>query len=355
MTGMLLGEIAKVLTQRAEHRFGGTLLGSAAKGLMEAPRKAEHEETGHETVDLHIAKLPPSRDPVPILKQILRILQTLAMKLGILPKPAPGSPPPLPLGAQLRQLGQTVGQKAHGFFQTAEPTQERTAHIHMREIGRELARRRGITFAEAPKGGAGGTASSIGPILMRLGRLAGVVGLVTGALSLMYSAAKEFVTGVAANNRELARWNATIAASVSKLDVTRMRLEVQQAGATQGSATQLNEQLESLLIEVQPIRQGIGTLVNGFATNLVLMARLVVYVSKLTAVARVMVPLLGVAQDAAKLLEEIAKKDKPAGLPLNIFGDLQKQRQAAALQPLPGQGKKPQFIQPLPVQPRKKR
>lgn len=352
---MLLGEIAKALTQRAEHRFGGTLLGHAAKGLLESPRSGKVESEG-ESVDLHVPTPPHNRDPVPILKQILRILQTLAMKVGLIPKPSPGTPPPLPLGAQLRHLGDTVQEKTHSFFRTAEPTQDRTAKLRMREIGRELAARRGVKFAEAqPAKAAAGGSSGIGQVIMRMGRLAGIVGLVTGAIGLMYGAMREFVTGVVEQNRELARWNAAIAASFSKLDVTRMRLQVEQGAATQGGATQLNEQLENLLIEIQPMKQSLGQIFNSVATGLVLMARMTVYLSKIPGVLTVLFPLGAAAAKAAELLEEINKKDKPVGLPLNILGDLQKQRQGAALQPLPGQGKKPQFIQPLPVQPRKKR
>ena len=367
MTGPILSELAKALAGRLEHHVSGGLLHDVAKGLLESPREAKvsaeakqlqgnRQGIGNQqAVEVKVPPPAPSRDPVPILKQILRILQTIGMKIGIAPKPAPGTPPPMPLGTQFRQLGESVRLKAHQFIK-GERNTGGNAGFHLKQIGAELARKRGITFAEAvPKKAAaaeGAGAAGIGRAIIGFSRLAGVVGIVTGALGLLYGAARDFVSGIVEQNRELAKYNAAIAASFSRLEVTKMRLQVQQGAATEGTATMLNDQLESLLTEVQPIRQAAGQVVNMLGSLLVLAARGVVLLVSVEAVLNALLPLPGLADAAKKLLEEIAKGNAK-GAPLNILGDLQKQRQAAAIQPLPGQGKKPQFIQPLPARRRK--
>jgi hypothetical protein len=74
-------------------------------------------------------------------------------------------------------------------------------------------------------------------------------------------------------NRDLAKWNGSIAASFNRLDLARMRLDIQQGKATSGTAGELNRQFGELLKEFQPVREGIGNLVNIVGINLVALSR----------------------------------------------------------------------------------
>ena len=78
-----------------------------------------------------------------------------------------------------------------------------------------------------------------------------------------------------ASNRELANWNGAIAASFNRLDLERMKLDVRQGAATSGTASELNRQFTELLREFQPVREGIGNIVNIVGINLVQLSRTV--------------------------------------------------------------------------------
>lgn len=91
-------------------------------------------------------------------------------------------------------------------------------------------------------------------LFTKLAGPAGLVGMIFGM--------KKFVGVLSESNRDLAKWNGSLAASFNKLDIQQMKFDMQTANATSGSASALNDAFAELLTEFQPIRQDIGILVN---------------------------------------------------------------------------------------------
>lgn len=85
-----------------------------------------------------------------------------------------------------------------------------------------------------------------------LGSASGITTLV--APHLPAEAMKIFGERISAANRHLEQWNAAIASSYARLDLTRMRLDFKTAAETSGSTSALNESLERLMEELQPFR-----------------------------------------------------------------------------------------------------
>jgi len=358
MMGGFFNEVVKAIAARGESHFHSRAgIGSdvirAMQGKLGEKKETEQFGAGGEAVKVKLPS-PQQGNPVPILKQILLLLKTIGMKLGVVQRNAPGTPPPLPIGTQLRNISGNIRERVKNFQFRRVPAEERSGHFQMRQIGMELARKRGIEFKEAPKveaGGAGGTGAGAAGLLRSLSvvmRVVGVAGLVISALGLVASALKNFVMGVEEENTRLAKFNASIAGSVSQLQVTKMKLDVAQGASTAGGATELNKQLENLMIEFQPFRQQLGQIANIAAISAVLLGRIAVKVVKMETILSMFISIPKVAEGILKAVDE-ANKDKNANnqLPLNILKDLKNvgNNRAAILQP---GAKKPQFLDPIP-------
>lgn len=108
--------------------------------------------------------------------------------------------------------------------------------------------------------GAGG----VGKVLGLFRKLAGPAGL----LGIHY-ALKKFTEQVIESNRGLAKWNGQLSSSFAKLDIVKMRMDIQTANASSGTASELNDSYGEMLREFQPFRQDMAIFMNLVATNLV--------------------------------------------------------------------------------------
>lgn len=74
-------------------------------------------------------------------------------------------------------------------------------------------------------------------------------------------------------NRDLSKFDENIADSFARLDYAQLRSRQQVAGATSGSGSLLNQQLEALVREVQPIRETVVSFLNVAGSSIVFIAR----------------------------------------------------------------------------------
>jgi hypothetical protein len=374
MTG-IFAEVAKALLADADKAFGSGLFGRVAKGLADGPpAPAGIAAAGRAAA----APQPPAaagtnvwrpagqtpggqQNSVPILKQILSVLETLAVKMGIFPRQTSGTPGPM-------GVRQQVGTIARSLFQAPnQPPQQAggTAKYHFQQIAHQLA---GKPFFKAmPKvpvpaaAGAGGLAG-LGRSLLLLGRFAGVAGLVVTGVAAVAGALKAFVGSVLDSNRELAKWNGTLASSVVRLDMTRMRLDMQTAQGTSGTGALMNDEFGKLLTELQPVRQAVGNIANLAATGIVMLGRLYAQGISYGGIWKAFFPKLAFIAEVAEAINEWLGNNKPAqGGPLN--DDLKALRNRGPLaggnaQPGGnlGAGQMPPFLPPmLPLGDRRRR
>ena len=73
---------------------------------------------------------------------------------------------------------------------------------------------------------------------------------------------KAFAGLIVESNRDLERWNGTLAASFANLDILKQNLEIRQGKETEFTASVLNEEFGKLLQEFQPISSALSNLTN---------------------------------------------------------------------------------------------
>lgn len=127
-------------------------------------------------------------------------------------------------------------------------------------------------------------------------------------LDSLGSVFRKYTGELSESNRDLARWNGSIAASFNRLDIARMRLDIQQGRGTSGTTSELNTQLGMMLKEFQPIREGLGNLTNIIGINLIKIAR--VGIEQLKALQDMFPALKDVVKGLEDMNEEM-KKGKP--------------------------------------------
>lgn len=120
-------------------------------------------------------------------------------------------------------------------------------------------------------------------------------------------------------NRDLAKWNGSISASFARLDISRMKLDIRQGAATAGTTNELNNQLAAFLKELQPIREGVGTISNMLGISLLKIGTSIV--QSVRAIAE-KVPLLGGAVAALKAIEAELQKNGQKGFIGNTAFDV---------------------------------
>lgn len=359
----IFAEVAKALLSDADKAFGSGLFGRVAKGLQGGPpAPAGIGAAGSAAA----APQPPARagtnvwqpvtqtpggqqNSVPILKQILNVLETLAVKMGIIPRQTSGTPGPM-------GIRQQVGNISRSLFQSPNvPNQPTggTAKYHFQQIAHQLA---GKPFFKAAPQAAPAAAPSglagLGRTLMMVGRFAAVAGLVMSGLTIVAGALRAFVGSVLDVNRELAKWDGRLASSVVRLDMLRMRTEMQTASGTANTGSLLNDEFGKLLVEMQPIRQAVGNISNLVATAIVYLSRTAITNSQTAGLWKGFLPglnLIVTMSEAVMAWLGEQKKANPGG-PLN--DDLAGLRGLDPLRPqrpggqLPA-GQMPPFLPPM--------
>jgi hypothetical protein len=332
--GGLVGVITKAISNAAGNlKTGGT--GAAAKsaagfspapaGIHDAAVAAMYPAaTGALGGNAAGANLP---NPVPILEQILQVTETIASLLHVSIRTTPGAPS----GPDIRQRVRDMVTR--GTWRGVVAPKSAAGPGYTNQIP-GLAT--GATGNAA--GGAGG--------IVGLARIAGVAGLVAGSLYAVYSAARAFVAGVMETNRDLAKYDGRLAASVARLEMTKLNLEIRQSQAVGPSGEMLNDEFGKLLEDIQPIREAVGIVATQFATGLVMLGRVGASVFSLRNLIISAIPLVG-RQFADALDAADQKKKDDQGRLLNA--DLRNLRHLGApapANPVPGM-QRPAFIPPL--------
>ena len=280
----IFSEVLKALLADADKAFSGGVLGKAIKNAAAPPQSPG----GATTAVTAALPQPPARagqnvfrpadmgagETVPLLKQILGVLESVARKIGILPKVA-GAPP---IREQISGItGQIFGPK-HDVSQNTGGS----AGYRFQQIAHQLAGKPNFKAA-VPAPAAGGAGGGFASGLMAFGKLAGAASLVTGIFSAAVYAIQSFVTGIKSANDDLAKWNAGIAGSVANLEMTRMGANVQTAADVSPSAQMLNNEIGRLIEETQPLVSTVMTAANYLATLVVLATRIVTIVPNIAA------------------------------------------------------------------------
>jgi hypothetical protein len=158
--------------------------------------------------------------------------------------------------------------------------------------------------------------------------------------------------GVEAENRELARYSGALASSVVKLDITKMQMDIRQANAVAPEAGILNEQLGQLLVEVQPLRETLGRVMNLMAASAVFWSRIAVNSDNIKMLIKAFLPFANLVPGAIdKVVDAILKPDPAANKPGPLNLDLRALGRPGPANNMPG-GKvapinAPAFLPPL--------
>jgi hypothetical protein len=185
-----------------------------------------------------------------------------------------------------------------------------------------------IPNTQAAATGLKGFTAKLGTAVQLGGKLAaGYISLIAGTLGTVF-VFKKLAEVAVESNRGLSMWNGAIAASFSRLDFQRQQLDMQQASATSGSTTLLNETFVDLLEETQTIRQSIGTAVNllmmgtaGAAKILTQLLKMDPGIRGITAILQKIEELLAEdPNDQNDPLEQFHSQALGAGMPAMPFG-----------------------------------
>lgn len=354
MTG-LFSEVVKALVSDADKAFSSGILGRAITNAAKPPDIAAGgrnrstnqnlNQLPHQPVNIQEAaktalhssvmgfgggnRTAVAPNPLPVLHQILEVLEAIASLLHIQIRATPNAPS----GPSIRQNVREMVERGQ-WRGIARPVKQPGGYNGMPPINPKPG-------TPTPTTGGGLAAGLLGML-----RLAGIASLVAGAFAAAVASIRSFVEGVSNTNRELAKYSGQLAASVVKLDVTRLQLDVRQANAVAPAGEQLNEAIGELMVEFQPIRQLLGVAVTNMATIATRMAKIAISTDVLAGIVSAVVP--GMGNVLKDMLDQQKKnQDKPG--PLNI--DLRALQKPGAPANMPG-GKinplgVPNFLPPL--------
>lgn len=158
----------------------------------------------------------------------------------------------------------------------------------------------------APGGGGGGGGSFMGSFTSQVTRSSGALALMEGGILAIATLLKTFAERVGEGNRELAKWDGSLAASFAKLDIHRMGLERDTAAETSGSAAMLNESLAELADAIQPIKNDLINALNFLAIIAAQTAKGAVYLERA-------MPLMTLVETVVSVLKDMLNLQKQQG------------------------------------------
>lgn len=179
--------------------------------------------------------------------------------------------------------------------EAATPNPSREQQVRSSEAAEEQARQERLNPKEQQEKEAGKS------MLLRMGGMASGLGTII-APHLPAEAIKIFAERISMANRHLEQWNASIASSYARLDMTRMRLDFQTASETSGSTSALNESLERLMEELQPFRAATITALNVVGKELTRLGIMIVQIVKWS-------PIFIMASKKLEEIEENTRKE----------------------------------------------
>jgi hypothetical protein len=212
-------------------------------------------------------------------------------------------------------------------MQTGTPAPSLEQIVSASEQAEEKARQEAQQAKEQQGGGLGGK-------LLK--------GLILGPTTIFFpveEALRHFAERIADSNRGLVKFNAQIAESFARRDVGELRAQFKLAQATSGSATMLNDQLATLIEDIQPFRNALGTMLNLLGTGMALGARGLAMLMK-------MHPVIALGVDLAEKIENNTKKTRDAEMQAqtkDFLRDIQSglYAQPASVKPSVGRGRLP--------------
>lgn len=314
----IFSEVLKTLLADADKAFSSGVLGKAIQTVAKGPQAP----SGANQAVSGALPGPPARaganvfrpaaesgESVPILKRILDVLESLARKAGILPRVA-GAPSVSQSLSNLSGGGGTPAARHEVTQNTGGSAKYRFSQIARQLAGKPFFKTH-VPDPKVPAGGGGGAGA-----LLALGRLAGVAGIVSTVFVGVVAAIKSFVSGVEDQTRELSRYSGELAASVVKLDLTRMQLNIDRAQAIAPQGAELSEEIGKLLTEIQPLAIAGTRAAIQVSTMLVTVARVATNIQFIKGVLGVFPGLGGVLANILDIMvKEAAKEDKKnAGL-----------------------------------------
>jgi len=229
------------------------------------------------------------------------------------PPPPPASPPPSPQPRsrvpqasrgladwgrerlkqmeKARALAVPVSQEIEGldWGQRRKRLEDQGALLGKAEVGQRLQKKPSardvITESEGQQqkdrdlelGKAGKLLMKFGTLAVKNPGTAVIAGLVALPIALGAAAKglQAFGAGVLETRRGLQRFDASIATVFARLERQKLMLAARTAAATRGSTTALGTNLQKLYEEVQPMREGLVTVVNTLGNTAVYVARAV--------------------------------------------------------------------------------